>query len=144
MNERPQDEDYHLAVVGVVEYKGCVLVGKKVKKHHHMSEHGHIGGVSWGVKSVRVNDRKLRSFERFARKLESMSGLRYIVQRIDEEANCGVLWYQCVPLTHELSAGDDLVEVKYVPISELEICCSDLAVSLWPDSVREWFDGKNT
>jgi len=64
---------------------------------------------------------------------------KFLDERFVENSDTIIKWYLCHPNTHELRAGDDLAEVKYVPRSDVPRVCDPAAVSRWPPKVVEYF-----
>ena len=50
-----------------------------------------------------------------------------------------VKWYECEPLTPDITAGSDLEKVKWVPFGKVRRMCHKNAISLWPQEVLEYF-----
>lgn len=128
--------DYKIAVVAIIEYDGQVLVGKKINSNHFLSNAWHIPG---GKLELNENEEQA-----LVREMREESGIdikvdRFLDERVTPDAQVRARWYLCSPLTHDLRAGDDLVEVKYVLKSDILKVCDQKAISLWPSRVIEYF-----
>jgi len=49
-----------------------------------------------------------------------------------------VKWYECVPITFEVIAGDDAVDAKWIPRKEVITCCPK-AVPFWSEEIKNYF-----
>lgn len=128
-----------IAVVGIVEYKNKVLIGKKINSKDVLSDKWHIPG---GKKEEGETDELA-----LIREIREETNIKIDVkdqidESIDEENKKTVKWYICKPKTHNLRAGDDLSEVKYVPRREIHKYCDKEAIDLWPNKVKKYFSGK--
>ena len=47
-------------------------------------------------------------------------------------------WYECLYVGGELEAGDDLEDVKWVDKKDVPKFCSGVAISHWPEEVRNY------
>lgn len=50
-----------------------------------------------------------------------------------------VRWYECKPLSCDISCGSDLTEVLWVSKEKVIHICSAKSVRLWPKEVKEYF-----
>ena len=128
--------DYKTAVVAVVEHEGKILIGRKIKTDHVLSEEWHVPGGS--VKEGELEE------EAVVREMIEEAGIKvkvnkFIDETLDVERNFRVRWFLCNPLSHDLKAGDDLQEVKYVLKKDVAKHCCAKANSLWPAKVVEYF-----
>ena len=126
----------NIAVVAIIEYNGLILVGKKIKAKHFLSGAWHIPGGK--VEQGETEE------EALIREMKEEAGIniqvdKFIDERFIPEANVRVRWYLCFPLTKKIRAGDDLVEVKFVPKKDILTLCDPKAVFLWPPKVTEYF-----
>ena len=104
--------DYRTAVVGIVEYRGQILIAKKKQTP------GHVLDAEWHIPGGKVKqETEEAAIIREIREEASIdiSVLRFLDEKIDERSKFRVRWYLCSPLTHDLKPGDDVEEVRYVP-----------------------------
>lgn len=128
--------DYKIAVVGVVEHNGQVLVGKKVTAEHFLSDAWHIPGGS-----VKENETEE---EALIREMWEEAGIKikvnkFLDERVFPNKNIRARWYLCSPITYDLKAGDDLVDVKFIPKSKVMKICDSKAIKAWPTRVLKYF-----
>ena len=123
-----------IAVTGIIEHNGQVLVGKKIKKDgHFLSEKWHIPGG--GIEENETDENAL------IREMQEEAGIKVkVVKFLDTHSYNGTLikWYICEPLTFELKPGDDLEEVKFVAKEDVIKVCDKEAISRWPSKVRAY------
>ena len=127
--------DYKIVVVAIIEYNGQVLVGKKINSNHFLSGVWHIPGGK-----LELNETEEQALVREMREeagIEIKVG-EFLDERVVPDANVKTRWYLCSPLTHDLSPGDDLSEVKYVPKSDVISICDPKAISFCPPRVIEY------
>ena len=122
------------AAVAIVEYKGKILLGKKIHSKSLLSKTWHIPGG------------KKRPEETYAqaliREIEEEANIKIqVLNLIDEFSNkeMRVKWYICRPQTTMIKPGDDLADVKFVPKEDVIKLCDEKAISLWPPKVKEYF-----
>lgn len=124
------------AAVGVVENNGKYLLGKKENKAGHpLSGQWHIPGES--VENNETDEQALTRgiFEEAGIKIEVIKFLGSYQTPNGFSAN----WYLCASNETILIAGSDLQEVKWATLAEIAELNSEVAKSLWPDSVKELF-----
>lgn len=129
--------DYKIAIAAIVEHNGQILIGKKaVSIGHFLSGQWHIpgGGVQNNETPEQAVVREIKEEAGIDVKVE-----RFLDERLVPPKNAIVKWYLCSPMTHDLRADSDLVEVKYIPKSDVLEICSPRAMSLWPLKVIEYF-----
>ena len=64
--------------------------------------------------------------------------LRYLSSHITPKKT-KVRWYECEPLSCDISFGSDLTEVLWVPKEKVAHICSSESILLWPKEVKEYF-----
>ena len=129
--------DYRIHVIAIVEYEGQVLIGKK--KH----DPNHVFSDAWHIPGGKLEADESEE-EALAREIKEEAGIyikvnRFLDEIIVAEASARARWYLCSPLTHDLRPGGDLVEVKYVPESEILKIWDKEEISSWPPLVIEYF-----
>lgn len=127
---------YRVAVIGIIEHQGLVLIGKKIKTSHFLSGGWHIPGG----KIQKGEDEE----QALIREINEETGVsirvnKFLSEGIVPQAKILGKWYLCAPLNNNLHAGDDLSQVKYVSKQDVLKLCDPRAVSLWPKSVVEYF-----
>jgi len=131
--------EYAVAVVGIVEHDGKVLVAKKKRVSHHvLSGAWHIPG---GKREADESDE-----EALVREIEEEAGVKIkVVRFLDEmvvpDEKMRVRWYVCSPLTFKVTPGDDVIDARFVPKSGVLEICDPKAISLWPPLVVDYFQG---
>jgi mutator protein MutT len=126
-----------IAVVGIVEKDNLILIGKKIKKDHYLSE-------SWHILGGKVEENEDYE-EALKREIKEEAGIDIKVkEKLDEmfdlNSNLKVIWYLCNFLDGDLVAGDDIQEVKFVSKDKIKELCSEEAVKLWPEKVVEYLE----
>ncbi len=64
--------------------------------------------------------------------------LRYLASHITPKKT-KVRWYECEPLSDDISFGSDLTEVLWVPKEKVIHICSSKSILLWPKEIKEYF-----
>lgn len=64
--------------------------------------------------------------------------IRYLASSTTPK-NTKVKWYECEPLSCEISFGSDLSEVLWVPRKEVIHICDSESITLWPKKIKEYF-----
>jgi 8-oxo-dGTP diphosphatase len=129
-----------IAVAGIIEKEGQVLIGKKRKTDNHfLSERWHLPGGK--VDSGESEEEALKR-EMFEEANLDIEVVKLIDEVIMKDHNYKVIWYLCRALNDDLNPGDDLEEVKFVPKKEAKNYCSQTAVSLWPEKVKEYLEAE--
>lgn len=122
------------AVVALVEYEGRILVGRKIVCDHWLSDQWHMPGGH--VKEGETDEGALRR----EMKEETNIEIRIFELLAEYQSPKGtkVRWYRCEPLTHELQAGDDLAEIRYMTRREALNICNPQLVALWPKEIIDY------
>ncbi|MBI4174212.1 MAG: NUDIX hydrolase [Candidatus Aenigmarchaeota archaeon] len=129
-----------IAVVGVVENKGRILVGRKViSKAHFLSGAWHIPGGK--VRAGESDEEALK------REIKEECGIDIKVEKFLDEfyepvAKMRSRWYLCSSGNSELKPGSDVTDVKWVDKKEVMKTCDKEAVARWPDKIREFLRPK--
>jgi 8-oxo-dGTP diphosphatase len=124
-------------VVGLVEREGEVLIARK------RAAAGHFLSGRWHVPGGRVEEGE--SLEHaVTRELREEAGIEVEVLEcvgIVELEQQGVRahWFRCAPLTDDLRAGDDVVEVEYVAPAEAVRRFPRDSAGHFPDAVKKYF-----
>lgn len=124
---------YKTAVVGIVEYAGHFLVGKKVKKG--------VLNNSWHIPGGKVKNGETEE-EALKREIQEEAGIEIkVIELFDACSNNGfqVKWYLCSAYTNNITPGSDLAEVKFVQKYKVKDICDSEAISLWPSKVLNFF-----
>lgn len=124
-------------VVGLVERRREVLIARK------KTVPGHFLSGAWHVPGGRVEAGETLE-EAIRRELREEAGIDVIVVgalgEIDVDG-ARVHWFLCTPLTHDLKAGDDVVEVAYVTPSEALRRFPPGSTRDFPEAAKTYFDG---
>ena len=123
------------AVTGIINHNGQIIIGKKIRKD------GHFLSGKWHIPGGHV-EKNEHEEEALVREMQEETGLSVkVIKFIDSHSRNGILvkWYLCKPFTFDLNPGDDLEEVKFVPKKDVSKLCDQVAVSLWPPKVVEYF-----
>ena len=128
--------DTNIAVVGIVEHEGKVLMGRKASIEH-------IFSGSWHIPSGRVQAGESAE-EAVVRELKEEAGIDVRIKKLLDEnfvAETGhlVKWYLCSAISADLKAGEDLVEVKFVTKEDAQKIAHPKAIGNWPSKVLEFF-----
>jgi len=124
-----------MAVVGIIQHQGKILLGKKVKKNEHeMSDTWHIPGgkVEQGENEVDALKREMLEETHL-----EISIVKLIKETVSDSGTV-VKWYLCRPMSYDLKPGDDLVDARFVPKEDVFKICGTRAVELWPQEVRDY------
>ena len=127
-----------IAVTAIIEHNGQVIVGKKIKMD------GHFLSGKWHIPGGKLNSGENET-DAIVREMQEEAGIKINVVRFldefyNEKSDVMVRWYLCQPLTFDLTPGDDLEEVKFVPKKDVATICDREAVSRWPQKVIEYFE----
>ena len=126
------------AVVGVVNYNGKILLGKKTKNSPKvLAGQWHFPGETLEEYESDIGA-LVRGFKAEAN-LDIKVG-KYLGRSISPTNNRTTRWYECFSKTDEVRAGSDLDEVKWVIKSEALSSCSGRARELCPQEVLDYFD----
>ena len=125
-----------VAVVGIVEDRGKILIGKKVSMNHFLSDAWHIPG---GMVEDGESEEEALKREFMEETGIEIKVIRLVDEVLDATKNTSLRWYLCQALTRSLRPGDDLADVRFVPRKEVPECCSKKATALWPPKVKEHF-----
>lgn len=125
-----------VAVVGIVEGGGKILLGKKTNIEHILSG-------AWHIPGGKVEDGESEE-QAIKREIKEEAGIEIKVIKFfdgtsDATKNTNIRWYLCQALTHNLKPGDDLAEVKFVHKRKVRVSCGARATDLWPPKVKEYF-----
>ena len=132
--------NFEIAVVGIVEHKGNILIGKKQNKQHFLSGGWHIPG---GKINKEENYKKALKRELLEETGCRVKILKQLDEKLDSVHRMIVKWYLCTPITFKLKAGDDLKEIKFVPKERVLKICDARAIAVWPPKVINFFQNKN-
>jgi len=124
------------AVVAVVIHEGNVLLGrKKLGSEGMMSGKWHVPGET--LEEGETDEQGL------ARGIMEEAGIKIRPGKYlgSHETPKGTIvkWYECEPLTWDITAGSDLEGVKWVPLGEVRSVCYKNDISLWPQEIFEYF-----
>jgi len=123
-------------VVGILNYRGQILVGKKRSdSEKFLAGLWHIPGET--IEFGEDNPEALRRGFREEAGIEICVG-RYIDKHTSDD-RVDVRWYECFYRSGELRAGSDLADIKFVDRSKVIESCDDRAVELWPEGVLRYF-----
>ncbi len=132
--------DSKICVVAIVESKGKIMIGKATNSKLFVVNGWHIPGGK-----VKNNEGEKAAL---IREIKEETGIEIKINKfLDEKiifgTNTRVRWYLCSPISHNLKAGSDLIEVKFVPKSKVIRVCDPKAISLWPPKVMTYFNPAN-
>ena len=78
------------------------------------------------------------------RGFKAETGLDIIVEKYlachETPTHTKVRWYECFTHNDNPVAGEDLVEVKFVPKSDVLKYCDKSAVEIWPKEIIDYFN----
>lgn len=123
------------AVVGIVNYGDKVLVGKKKEIDGcFLSGKWHIPGGT--LENGDTNRSGL------AREIREEAGIEikvlgYLTNH-ETPKHTDVRWYECKARTHNIRAGSDLAEAKWVPKKDVLSVCGEIS-PYWPKEIIEYF-----
>lgn len=129
-----------IAVVGIVENKGRILVGKKVVSKAHF-----LSGA-WHIPGGKVNDNESDE-EALKREIKEECGIDIKVEKFldefyNEDAKMLARWYLCSTKDEKLTPRGDLEDVKWVAKKDVMKICDKDAVKNWPGKIRDCFTPK--
>ena len=120
------------AVVAIIEYRGMVLIGKKISKPDHIFSGGwHIPGGK--LEAGESPEQAVR------REMLEETGLSVHVSErmaVSVQPDKEVIWFLCrVEDIDKLKPGDDLVKAKFVSKRQALEMFYERAVRMWPQRV---------
>lgn len=124
------------AVVAVIQHEGKILLGKKKKGGKSVvAGKWHVPGETLEEKETdeQAIIRGMMEEAGIEVKLGKHLGSRQV------PGNFTTNWYECKPVTTNIVAGDDLVEIKWAPFEEILTICQKRITLLWPKGALEYF-----
>ncbi|MDD4983778.1 MAG: NUDIX domain-containing protein [Candidatus ainarchaeum sp.] len=126
-----------IVVVGIVENNGQILIGKKAPTP------GHRLDGAWHIPGGRLHKDETEELA-LIREIREEAGLDIIVKDfideiIFENGKVLIRWYHCSSENCNPIPGDDLVEAKFVPKSDILKVLDQRAISSFPPKVLEYF-----
>ncbi len=129
-----------IAVVGVVNDNGKVLIGKKTayKENDVLAEKWHIPGgkVEEGEHPNEAIEREILEETGIKVKPSKVLDIR-VVRKPDQFIL--VIWYECRPLETNAKSSEELSHVKWVSKSEIFTAVDKEAIELFPPQVIDYF-----
>jgi len=127
-----------LAAAAVIEWDGKILVGKKIDCDHPRN----LGG-KWHLPGGKIKKGELPEAT-IIREMMEEAGIEVEPLEVlgigeSRETDHFVIWFRCRAKSGNIVAGDDLKEVRWIEKKEVLETCHDIAKSLWPKGVREYF-----
>lgn len=123
------------AVVGIVQHKDTILIGKKkTSKNHPMSNQWHIPGGK-----VEVNETPTQALRREIREETSIDITDIQEIQTTKHDTHIIQWYLCTAKNTSITASDDLINAQFVKRSEVKKYCSNESIRRWPQKVHEYF-----
>jgi 8-oxo-dGTP pyrophosphatase MutT (NUDIX family) len=124
-------------VVGIVENKGHILIGKKAPTP------GHRLDGAWHIPGGRIQQEESEE-QALIREIKEEAGIDIVVEKFLDELiieNAAVLlrWYYCTSKNNNPAPGDDVVEVKFVPKEHISKILDPRAIATFPPKVRGYF-----
>jgi 8-oxo-dGTP diphosphatase len=129
------------AVVGVVNNKGHILIGKKTtyKENDVLSEKWHIpgGGVKENEKISEAVQREIN--EEFG---ISVRASRIIDINLIRKPDKFVLvyWIECIPENTEITLSEEISEARWVEKNKVTYSLNRESIELFPPLVHEYFE----
>jgi len=124
------------AVVAIVVHEKKVLLGrKKLGNEGPMSGKWHVPGET--LEKGETDEQGLIRGIMEEAGIEVKPG-KYLGTHKTPKGKI-VNWYECEPLTLDITADSDLEEVKWVPLGVARSVCHKNAISLWPQEILEYF-----
>lgn len=68
-----------------------------------------------------------------------VTGIRFLIDSVTPKETL-LHWYECDAESRNIIPGDDVVEARFVPKSEVSIVCSSFSIQMWPKKIRKYFD----
>jgi 8-oxo-dGTP diphosphatase len=130
--------NYRIGVIGVIVDKDQILIGKKgIHEGHFLSGQWHIPGGK--------AEQHETPEQAIIREMQEETGIQIKIEKVIDEVvledrNLKILWFLCSPLSFELKAADDLVDVKYVHKSQVKELCSSRGVYFWPKGFLDYLN----
>lgn len=126
------------AVIGIINYNGKVLVGKKRRdSNKFLAGEWHIPGET--IEDGETDeDALIRGFQEEAG-LEIRVG-KYLSSHTTPTSKKEAKWYECFSKTDKVIPGSDLEKVEWILKNKVLKICSKKAYSLWPKEILDYFN----
>ena len=122
--------------MAVVVHEGKVLLGKKkLDSEGTMSGKWHIPGET--LETGETDEQGLIRGIMEEAGIEVRPG-KYLGSHETPKGTI-VKWYECKPLSTDITAGSDLEGVRWVPFVEVRNVCHENDISLWSQEIQEYF-----
>ena len=126
-----------VAVTGIVNYNGKILIGKKrSNSKKFLAGQWHIPGET--IESNESDEVALKRGFKQEADLEIIVG-NYLCFSITPSSKTEVRWYECFSQTDKVNPGSDLEDVKWVCKQEVINYCGKRAINLWPKQIKNYF-----
>ncbi len=127
------------AVVAIVLHEGKVLMGKKKSGGNSVvSGKWHVPGET--LEPGETDEQGLIRGMMEEAGIEVKPGKHLGSHQIPGDVTTN--WYECKPLTSNITAGSDLEEAAWIPLEKVLIICQKRLTSLWPQKALEYFHKK--
>lgn len=124
------------AVIAIIEHGGNVLVGKKrTDDTHRLSDAWHLPGGR-----LEADENELAALRREIREETGLEVelLEKLAESSTQDRRACLHYYRCRIVGGTLRAGDDLVDVRYIPKNAVTAFCDKRATSHWPQEVLRY------
>ena len=139
--------ELNLAVVGVVNNQGNILVGKKrnYQKDDPLSEKWHIPGgkVELGEHPEEAIEREIFEETGISVEVSRVLDVRS-VKKLENNPQKFILviWYECTPINTNIQESKELSAVKWVPKNQVFDTVDQEAINLFPELVHNYLKEK--
>lgn len=125
------------AVVAVINYEGNILIGKK------RSDSQKFLAGKWHIPGGRVETGE-DDQTALIREMMEEAGIeiyvkRYITSYKTPTSRREARWYECFALTDNVTPGDDLEAVRWIPKNRVLEFCDNKAISLFSEEIIDYF-----
>jgi len=125
------------AVITIVKSGLDILVVKKIDDGGQslMSDQWHLPGETKqaGESNEETVVRGIREETRIL-----VTAIRFLTNSITPKETL-LYWYECEALSRDVVPGDDAVDAKFVPKTEVSSVCSTYSVEMWPEFIKQYF-----
>jgi ADP-ribose pyrophosphatase YjhB (NUDIX family) len=125
------------AVVAIINYNGKILIGKKKSDSQKFLK------GKWHIPGERVEEGESDQ-QALIRGMKAETGLdikvgKYLCSSITPTSKTKARWYECFANTDNVTAGEDLEELKWIRKGNVLLECDKEAVLIFPKKIIHYF-----
>jgi len=126
------------AVVGIVNYKGDILLGRKKETSEKI-----LAG-EWHIPGETMKDGEDYN-QALIRGIKEEAGIdikvgKYMASSITPTSKKQARWYECFAITSDITPGSDLEDVLWIPKRSVPFVVSKNVISYWPKEIFDYFN----